>query len=112
MAKVVGTQPAGGYRRVLEQQQQNSVDEPSRDLTPEFTINMNYLRDLRDPNRLDYTYLRNQVVSLFRRSGFEHDYVFDSTIREFERLSSESDAEGQTRGKAQAGVAGHARRTR
>ena len=76
------------YKRVLEQKQKTGVEELCRGLPAEFATYMNYLRQMRDPDTPDYVYLRNLFDGLFRRLGFEHDQVFDWTIREFERLSN------------------------
>ncbi|KAL9013284.1 MAG: hypothetical protein Q9173_002013 [Seirophora scorigena] len=76
------------YKRVLEQKQKTGVDELCRGLPAEFATYMNYLRQMRDPDTPDYAYLRNLFDGLFRRLGFEHDHVFDWTIRELERLSN------------------------
>jgi hypothetical protein len=62
-------------------------DELCRDPPIEFATYMNYLRHLREPSSPDYAYLRDLFGGPFRRSGFEHDHVFDWTIRESERQS-------------------------
>ena len=62
------------------------MDELYRGQPPEFTIYMNYISQMDDPDRPDYAYLR----SLFgaKRLKFKHDNVFDWTIREYEKLST------------------------
>jgi hypothetical protein len=93
------------YERVLEQKQQTGMDELCRDLPSKFATYINYLRHVKDPDMPDYAYLRNLFDGLFRHLGFEHDHVFDWTIREFERLYScqppmpETGDEGPTRAR-------------
>ena len=104
------------YRRVLEQKQQTGVDELCRNLPAEFAAYMNYLRQIKDPDRPDYVYLRKLFDGLFRRLGFERDHVFDWTIREFERLSTcqpllpETGDKGLTRARPQNDKARYGRR--
>ena len=95
------------YKHVWEQKQNTDLDELCTDLPAEFATFMNYLRQMRNPDTPDYAYLGKLFDSLFRRLGFEHDHVFDWTIREFEQLSSiayqptipENGGEGPTRAK-------------
>jgi hypothetical protein len=76
------------YRLVLERKQTISVAELCRGLPAEFSTYMSYIRELGDQDQPDYKYLRNLFDRLFRRKGFEHDNVFDWTVREFEMLSN------------------------
>ena len=77
---------------VLELKRQTGVEELCRDMPAEFATYMDYLRQLHDLNRPDYAYLRGLFAGLLRRSGFEHDHVFDWTIREFDRISDGNNA--------------------
>jgi casein kinase 1 len=77
-------------RLVLERKQTISVAELCDGLPVEFATYMNYIRELNGQDKPDYKYLRNLFDRLFRRKGFEHDNVFDWTVREFERLSNVS----------------------
>ena len=85
------------YRRVFEQKQKTGVDELCSNLPLEFATYMSYLRQLENPDKPDYAYLRGLFRRLFKQSGFTHDHVFDWTIREYERLASESMGKMQTR---------------
>lgn len=49
---------------------------------------MNYIRGLDDQDKPDYKHFRSLFSRLFRRKGFEHDNVFDRTVREFEKPSN------------------------
>ncbi|KIW14098.1 hypothetical protein PV08_06879 [Exophiala spinifera] len=64
------------------------VTELCQGLPAEFATYINYIRGLNDQDRPDYKYLRSLFGRLFRHKGFEHDNVFDWTIREFERQSN------------------------
>jgi hypothetical protein len=75
------------YRLVFERKKTIQVAELCHGLPVEFTTYMNYVREMGDQEKPDYKYLRSLLGRLFRRRGFEHDNVFDWTIREFERLS-------------------------
>lgn len=76
------------YERVLEMKRKTSVDELCKDVPVEFAHYMTYLRDLKNPNKINYAHLRDSFDRLFRRLGYEHDFVFDWTIREFDRIMS------------------------
>src|SRR4051812_44966812 len=75
------------YRLVYEREETIEGAELCHGLPAEFATYMSYIRELGDQGQPDYKYLRNLFDGLFRREGFEHDNVFDWTIREFERLS-------------------------
>ena len=90
-----GLRAANQHRRdelVLEQKQQTGVGELCRGSPVEFATYMSYLRQLQNLNRPDYAYLRRLFSNLLRRSGFEHDHVFDWTIREYDRVSGGNNA--------------------
>jgi casein kinase 1 len=76
------------YRLVFERKKTIPVAELCHDLPAEFATYMSYIREMDDQEKPDYNYLRGLFGGLFRRKGFEHDNVFDWTIREFERLSN------------------------
>ncbi|OAP55653.1 casein kinase 1 [Fonsecaea erecta] len=76
------------HRLVYERKKSLAVAELCQGLPTEFATYMNYVRGLGDRDKPNYKYLRGLFDRLFRREGFEHDNVFDWTIREFERLSS------------------------
>ena len=95
---------------VLQRKQQTGVEELCRDLPVEFATYMSYLRQLKNPNGPNYAYLRGLFGRLFKRLGFEYDHIFDWTVREFERLSRENNAETQTSGRVGAEMAGRGRR--
>lgn len=78
------------YLLVLEKKQATSVTELCAGLPTEFADYMNYVHDLRDEDLPDYRSLRKMLDNLFRREGFEHDNVFDWTIREFQRLEPDT----------------------
>jgi hypothetical protein len=70
---------------VFERKQSIKVTELCQGLPAEFTTYINYIRGLHDQDKPDYKYLRSLFGRLFRCNGFEYDYVFDWSIREFER---------------------------
>ncbi|KAK5263192.1 hypothetical protein LTR96_011392 [Exophiala xenobiotica] len=76
------------YRLVFERKQTIQVAELCHGLPPEFTTYINYIRGLNEQDRPDYKYLRSLFGRLFRRKGFEHDNVFDWTIRVFGKQSN------------------------
>ncbi|KAK5287813.1 hypothetical protein LTR99_011294, partial [Exophiala xenobiotica] len=79
------------YLLVLEKKQGTSAHDLCAGLPAEFEEYMNYVRNLRDEDQGAYPHLRNMFNKLFRRQGFEHDNVFDWTIREFLRLEQGHD---------------------
>lgn len=72
---------------VLEKKQATSATELCAGLPTEFVDYFNYVHGLRYEDRPDYQLLRKRFTKLFRRQGFEHDNIFDWTIREFQRLN-------------------------
>lgn len=74
------------HRLIFERKQTISVAELCDGVPREFATYMNYVRELGDRSQPSYKYLRGLLEGLFRQEGFEHDNVFDWTIREFERL--------------------------
>lgn len=92
-------------RLVLERKRKTAVADLCDGLPAEFANYMNYVRALGNGNRPNYKYLRTQFNRLFHRRGFEHDNVFDWTIREFEKqdreppLASRPDQGGRIDGK-------------
>jgi serine/threonine protein kinase len=73
---------------VLQMKQATSVSELCAGLPTPFEDYMNYVKNLGDEERPDYQRLRKILNNLFRQQRFEHDNVFDWTIREFQRLES------------------------
>lgn len=104
------------YRLILELKQKTGMDELCMDLHPEFATYMHYLRHMENPDRPDYAHLRTLFDRVFRFLDFEHDHVFEWTIREFDRLSTcqpplpEKDAETLRRARPRTDSAGHGRR--
>lgn len=74
------------YRLILDLKKNIGLDELCGDLPQEFSICMKYLREMSDPEKLDYKYICNLFDGLYRRLGFTHDQVFDWTALEFARL--------------------------
>ena len=60
-----------------------SLDELCSDVPDEFKKYMHYVRAANLGTKPDYTKLRGIFSALFRRRGFEHDYVFDWTIQKY-----------------------------
>ncbi|KAK5550542.1 hypothetical protein LTR46_011460 [Exophiala xenobiotica] len=78
------------YLLVLEKKQATSASELCDGLPTQFEEYMNYVRNLRYEDQPDYQHLREMFKKLFRRQGFEYDDVFDWTVREFQRLETET----------------------
>ncbi|KAK5202406.1 hypothetical protein LTR41_011842 [Exophiala xenobiotica] len=75
---------------VLEKKQTTSTSELCDGLPTPFEEYMNYVRNLRYEDQPDYQHLRDMFKKLFRRQGLEYDDVFDWTVREFQRLETET----------------------
>jgi hypothetical protein len=91
--------PEEKHRLVWERKKAIQVAELCEGLPAEFATYMSHIRAMGDHDRPDYRYLRSLFGRLFRRNGFEHDNVFDWTVREFERLSDESRQRLRARGE-------------
>jgi hypothetical protein len=90
-----GSLPWGGIRAysrwennwlVFERKQTISVAELCDGVPPEFATYMDYVYGLSGRDQPHYRYLSGIFNGLFHHEQFEHDNVFDWTIREFERL--------------------------
>ncbi|KAI9675002.1 MAG: serine/threonine protein kinase [Caeruleum heppii] len=68
---------------VLEKKQSISAQELCEGLPEEFLKYLNHVRSLRSNDMPDYAYLRRLFANLFRRRGYEYDYVFDWTELKF-----------------------------
>ncbi|MCJ1479816.1 serine/threonine protein kinase [Lambiella insularis] len=67
--------------RMMEYKASIRVDELCEDMPNEFKTYMNDVRALNFGEKPEYSKLRRMFRNLFVRHGFEHDYVFDWTIR-------------------------------
>lgn len=69
------------YDKIKEKKVETSVEDLCKGLPVEFTIFMQYCRQLGFEDRPDYSYLRKLFKDLFYRMGFEYDYIFDWMIQ-------------------------------
>jgi hypothetical protein len=67
-------------KKILERKQQADKFSLFDDVPVEFR---KYLEHLRSDRKLDYSYLQRLFRHIFRREGFEYDYVFDWTLLKF-----------------------------
>jgi len=64
-------------------QKKESMQELCEGLPEEFQMYFEHIRSLEFGEIPDYAHLRKLFLSLFYRSGYEYDYVFDWTILKF-----------------------------
>jgi hypothetical protein len=58
-----------------------TIESLTRGLPEEFSLYLNYCRNLKFEEKPDYGYLRKLFKDLFNRSGFENDYNYDWVIK-------------------------------
>ena len=76
---------------IKEKKMETPVEELCRDLPKEFATYFKHVCGLAFDEKPDYSYLRNLLRDLFVREGFEHDFVFDWTIKKFFMLHNSTD---------------------
>ena len=67
----------------MDQKAKISLEELCSDVPEEFKKYMDRVRALDFGDKPDYSRLRRMFRDLFVRRGFEHDYIFDWTVRKF-----------------------------
>ncbi|KAF5345207.1 hypothetical protein D9758_009654 [Tetrapyrgos nigripes] len=70
------------YDQIMEKKMTTPADVLCRGCPNEFAIFINYTRALRFDDKPDYSYLRNLLRDLFRRQGYQYDYVFDWSVQQ------------------------------
>lgn len=61
----------------MEKKLATSIENLVKGFPVEFGTYLAYCRNLRFDEKPDYTYLRKLFKDLFKRSGYEQDYVYD-----------------------------------
>ncbi|KIX97458.1 uncharacterized protein Z520_06910 [Fonsecaea multimorphosa CBS 102226] len=79
---------AAKHLLVLEMKRATTPSTLCDGLPAAFEEYMTYVQNLNDNDRPDYRALRAMFDQVFRAEGFEHDNVFDWTLREFQKLES------------------------
>eukprot|EP01096_Ripella_sp_DP13-Kostka_P016945 TRINITY_DN846_c0_g1_i2.p1 TRINITY_DN846_c0_g1~~TRINITY_DN846_c0_g1_i2.p1 ORF type:complete len:465 (+),score=153.52 TRINITY_DN846_c0_g1_i2:284-1678(+) len=69
------------YEVISDKKLETSVDQLCRGLPAEFSNYLNYSRSLRFKDDPDYSYLRSMFRTLFIRSGYVYDFVYDWNLR-------------------------------
>lgn len=81
--------------QIMEYKAAISLDELCEDVPNEFKTYMSDIRALDFGEKPKYSKLRRMFRRLFTRHGFEHDYVFDWTIRKYlEKLGRSGSGDG------------------
>jgi hypothetical protein len=87
-----GTLPWQGLKAETQQHKEKLILERKqsatdwglyKDIPEEFKKHSEHVRTLRSDENPNYVYLRRLFCSLFRRRGYEYDYVFDWTELKF-----------------------------
>jgi len=87
-----GTLPWQGLKAELKEQKEKLILERKQSaddwglftgLPAEFEKYFKHVRSISSKEKLNYTYLSRLFRNLFRRNGFEYDYVFDWTELKF-----------------------------
>jgi len=72
------------YEKIMEKKMSTPVEVLCKHFPSEFVTYLNYCRSLRFEDRPDYAYLRRLLKDLFFREGYQYDFVFDWTIRNYQ----------------------------
>jgi hypothetical protein len=67
-----------------------SIDVLCKGFPAEFGTYLAYCRNLRFDEKPDYAYLRKILKDLFKRSGYEQDYIYDWNLVDEEKKKNES----------------------
>lgn len=73
----------------MEKKLSTSIDVLCKGFPSEFGTYLAYCRNLRFDEKPDYAYLRKLLKDLFKRSGYELDYVYDWNILSDEKKKKE-----------------------
>ncbi|KAL9116097.1 MAG: hypothetical protein Q9227_000466 [Pyrenula ochraceoflavens] len=68
---------------VMERKMNIKTEELCGGIPREFGTYVDHIRGLKFEDKPDYSYLRTMFRNLFVRSGFEHDNVFDWTVKKY-----------------------------
>lgn len=68
------------YERIKEKKMKTLVESYCRQIPPEFTIFLNYTRNLIFDEKPDYTFLKKMFDDLYKREGYVRDFCYDWTI--------------------------------
>jgi hypothetical protein len=77
------------YERIMEKKLSTSIEVLCKGFPVEFGTYLAYCRNLRFDEKPDYVYLRKLFKDLFKRSGYEHDYIYDWNIIAEEKKKKE-----------------------
>ena len=72
---------------ILKKKQTTSTNDLCRGLPTEFAAYFDHIHSSRCGDTPKYSYLYRIFYDLFKRSGFDYDYVFDWTILEYRRMN-------------------------
>ena len=72
---------------ILEKKQTMSIKDLCEGLPTEFAAYFDHIHSSRCGDTPKYFYLRGILSDLFKRNGFDYDYVFDWTILEYLRVN-------------------------
>jgi len=80
----------------MEKKLSTSIEVLCKGFPTEFGTYLAYCRNLRFDEKPDYAYLRKSLKDLFRRLGYEHDYVYDWNIIAEEKKKKEGEPTANT----------------
>ena len=72
---------------ILEKKQTMTTEELCKGLPTEFRAYFDHIHSSRCGDTPKYSYLCGILYDLFKRNGFDYDYVFDWTILEYLRVN-------------------------
>lgn len=68
------------YEKIMEKKLSTSIEVLCKDFPVEFGTYLAYCRNLKFDEKPDYNYIKKLFKDLFKRLGYEYDYVYDWNI--------------------------------
>ena len=78
------------FEKIKEKKMSTRIEVLCKHFPCEFAMYMNYCRSLRFEDRPDYAYLRRLLKAVFFSEGYQHDFVFDWTILNYQSKGDEA----------------------
>ena len=82
--------PAIPFEKIKKKKMSTRIEVLCKHFPCEFAMYMNYCRSLRFEDRPDYAYLRRLLKAVFFSEGYQHDFVFDWTILNYQSKGDEA----------------------
>ena len=82
--------PAIPFEQIKKKKMSTRIEVLCKHFPCEFAMYMNYCRSLRFEDRPGYAYLRRLLKAVFFSKGYQHDFVFDWTILNYQSKGDEA----------------------